>query len=112
MPELPDVVVYIERLQARVGGQVLEKIRLASPFVLRSVDPPIGEAQGKRVIGFRRLGKRIAMELEADLFLVFHLMIAGRFHWKEHLAKLPGRLALAAFDFSVGTLLFTEASSK
>ncbi|HME92321.1 MAG TPA: DNA-formamidopyrimidine glycosylase family protein [Myxococcaceae bacterium] len=112
MPELPDVVVYIERLQARVGGQVLEKIRLASPFVLRSVDPPIGEAQGKRVIGFRRLGKRIAMELEADLFLVFHLMIAGRFHWKERFAKLPGRLALAAFDFSVGTLLFTEASSK
>lgn len=112
MPELPDVVIYIERLQARVGGQVLEKVRLASPFVLRTVDPPIREAEGKRVVGFRRLGKRIVMELEADLFLVFHLMIAGRFHWRERSAKLPGKLALAAFDFSVGTLLMTEASSK
>lgn len=112
MPELPDVVIYIERLQARVGRQVLDKVRLASPFVLRSVDPPIREAEGKKVIGFRRLGKRIVMGLEADLFLVFHLMIAGRFHWKERSAKLPGKLALAAFDFSVGTLLLTEASSK
>lgn len=112
MPELPDVVIYIERLQARVGGQVLDKVRLASPFVLRSVDPPIREAEGKKVIGFRRLGKRIVMGLEADLFLVFHLMIAGRFHWKERSAKLPGKLALAAFDFSVGTLVLTEASSK
>jgi len=112
VPELPDVVIYIERLQARVGGQVLDKVRLASPFVLRSVDPPIREAEGKKVIGFRRLGKRIVMGLEADLFLVFHLMIAGRFHWKERSAKLPGKLALAAFDFSVGTLLLTEASSK
>jgi len=112
VPELPDVVIYIERLQARVGGQVLDKVRLASPFVLRSVDPPIREAEGKKVIGFRRLGKRIVMGLEADLFLVFHLMIAGRFHWKERSAKLPGKLALAAFDFSVGTLVLTEASSK
>jgi len=112
VPELPDVVIYIERLQARVGRQVLDKVRLASPFVLRSVDPPIREAEGKKVIGFRRLGKRIVMGLEADLFLVFHLMIAGRFHWKERSAKLPGKLALAAFDFSVGTLLLTEASSK
>ena len=112
MPELPDVVIYIERLQARVGRQVLDKVRLASPFVLRSVDPPIREVEGKKVIGFRRLGKRIVMGLEADLFLVFHLMIAGRFHWKERSAKLPGKLALAAFDFSVGTLLLTEASSK
>src|SRR5258708_6297115 len=112
MPELPDVVIYIERLQARVRGEVLEKVRLASPFVLRSVDRPIREAEGKRVIGFRRLGKRIVMGLEADLFLVFHLMIAGRFHWKERSAKLPGKLALAAFDFSLGTLLLTEASSK
>lgn len=112
MPELPDVVIYIERLQARVGRQVLDKVRLASPFVLRSVDPPIREAEGKKVIGFRRLGKRIVMGLEADLFLVFHLMIAGRFHWKERSAKLPGKLALAAFDFSVGTLVLTEASSK
>jgi len=112
VPELPDVVIYIERLQARVGRQVLDKVRLASPFVLRSVDPPIREVEGKKVIGFRRLGKRIVMGLEADLFLVFHLMIAGRFHWKERSAKLPGKLALAAFDFSVGTLLLTEASSK
>ncbi len=112
MPELPDVVIYIERLQARVSGQVLERIRLFSPFVLRSVAPPIREAEGKRVLGFRRLGKQIAMQLEEDLFLVFHLMIAGRFHWKDRSAKVPLKLALAALDFAHGTLLFTEASSK
>src|SRR6516164_8868065 len=110
MPELPDVVVYIERLSAFIGGQRLERVRLASPFVLRSVDPPIAEAQGNKVLGFRRIGKRIAVQLDGDLFLVIHLMIAGRLHWKETGAKIPGRLGLAALDFPNGTLLLTEAS--
>jgi formamidopyrimidine-DNA glycosylase len=112
MPELPDVVVYIERLNTFIGGQTLERVRLASPFVLRSADPPIREAEGKRVLGLRRIGKRIAVELEGDLFLVIHLMISGRLHWKERGAKIPGRVGLAAFDFPAGTLVFTEASSK
>ena len=112
MPELPDITVYLERLQAFIGGQRLEHVRLASPFVVRSVDPPIRELAGKRVIGFRRIGKRIAIAFEGDLFCVLHLMIAGRLHWKERGAKIPGRLGLAAFDFPIGTLLFTEASSK
>ena len=112
MPELPDVVVYIERLNAFIGGQRLERVRLASPFVLRSADPPIREVEGKRVLGLRRIGKRIAVELEGDLFLVIHLMISGRLHWKERAAKIPGRVGLAAFDFPAGTLVFTEASSK
>ncbi len=112
MPELPDVAVYIERLNAFIGGQRLERVRLASPFVLRSADPPIREVEGKRVRGLRRIGKRIAVELEGDLFLVIHLMISGRLHWKERAAKIPGRVGLAAFDFPAGTLTFTEASSK
>src|SRR5713101_4311235 len=112
MPELLDVAVYIERLNTFIGGQRLERVRLASPFVLRSADPPIREIEGKRVLGLRRIGKRIAFELEGDLFLVIHLMISGRLHWKERAAKIPGRVGLAAFDFPAGTLVFTEASSK
>src|SRR6516225_2872827 len=112
MPELPDVVVYLERLQPRIGGQILENIRLASPFLLRSVDPPISEAKGRRVHELHRLGKRIVIGLEPDLFLVLHLMIAGRLHWKERGAKLPGKVGLAAFDFSSGTLTLTEAGTK
>ena len=112
MPELPDVVVYIESLRPRVVGQVLRHVRLASPFVLRSVAPPIREAEGRAVIGVRRIGKRIVLELEDDLFLVVHLMIAGRFRFKDAGAKIPGRLGLAAFDFETGTLLLTEAGSK
>ncbi len=112
MPELPDVVVYVEALEARIVGAVLEKIRLANPFLLRSVDPPLSTATGKRVLGVRRYGKRIAIALEDDLFLVIHLMIAGRLRWREPGTKLPGRLGLAAFDFSTGTLLLTEAGSK
>ena len=112
MPELPDVTVYVERLGALIGGQRLDQVRLASPFVVRSVDPPIRELAGKRVIGVRRFGKRIALGLEDELFCVLHLMIAGRLHWKERGAKIPGRVGLAAFDFKPGTLLFTEASSK
>lgn len=112
MPELPDITLYVESLQRTIGGQQLQRIRLGSPFILRSVDPPIGDVFGKSVVGVRRLGKRVIVELEGDLFIVIHLMIAGRFHWKKPNAKLPGRICHAAFDFQSGTLLVTEASSK
>jgi formamidopyrimidine-DNA glycosylase len=112
MPELPDVVVYLESLRPRVEGQILERIRLLSPFLLRSVEPPIREAEGKKVLELRRLGKRIVFALENDLFLILHLMIAGRLHWKPKGAKPPGKVGLAAFDFSTGTLTLTEACSK
>lgn len=112
MPELPDITVYIEALEARVRGERLEGVRLASPFLLRSVDPPIAAVAGKRVEGFRRLGKRIAVGLEDELWLVLHLMIAGRLHWREAGAKPPGKIGLAAFDFENGTLTLTEAGSK
>ncbi len=111
MPELPDVELYIHALKPRVAGHTLETVRLASPFLLRSVDPPIEEAENRRVLGLRRLGKRIVVELEGDLFLVFHLMIAGRFRWRRRGARVPGKLGLAAFDFSSGTLVLTEAAS-
>jgi formamidopyrimidine-DNA glycosylase len=112
MPELPDITVYLEALDARVRGATLERVRLASPFVLRSFDPPIAEANGRAVSGLRRVGKRIAIALEGDLFLSIHLMIAGRLHWKPPGAKVPGKLGLAAFDFSTGTLTLTEAGTK
>jgi formamidopyrimidine-DNA glycosylase len=112
MPELPDITVYLEALQARVAGARLERVRLASPFVLRSVDPPISEAHGRAVAGLRRLGKRIVIALEGDLYLSIHLMIAGRLHWKAAGAKVPGKVGLAAFDFSTGTLTLTEAGTK
>lgn len=112
MPELPDVVVYIEALERRILGQPLERMRIVSPFVLRSVEPPISEAEGRRVVGLRRLGKRIVWELEGELFLVIHLMVAGRLRWRPAGAKSPGRIGLAAFDFPGGTLLLTEAGSK
>lgn len=112
MPELPDVELYLHALRSRVEGEVLEGVRLASPFVLRSVDPPLGDFQGKRVLGLRRIGKRVVLEFEGELFLVIHLMISGRFRWKDAGAKIPGRLGLAAFDFSSGALLMTEASKK
>ncbi len=112
MPELPDVVVYLERLRPRVVGQPLTRIRLASPFLLRSVEPPIAECEGRPVSALRRIGKRIVFELPDDLFLVLHLMIAGRLHWKPPGAKLPGRIGLAAFDFPAGTLVLTEAGTK
>jgi formamidopyrimidine-DNA glycosylase len=112
MPELPDITVYIEALESRVVGQILERTRIAKPFLLRSFDPPISEASGKRVTGLRRMGKRIVLELEGDLFLVIHLMIAGRLRWVAEGAKVPGKIGLAAFDFSNGTLILTEAGSK
>ncbi|TAJ79279.1 formamidopyrimidine-DNA glycosylase [bacterium] len=112
MPELPDIAVYIEALERRILDQPLQRIRLASTFVLRSVDPPISEALGRKVLGLRRLGKRIVFELEGDLYLIFHLMIAGRFRWKSAAAKISRKLGLAAFDFPSGTLLLMEASTK
>jgi formamidopyrimidine-DNA glycosylase len=112
MPELPDITVYIEALESRVVGQPLERVRIAKPFLLRSVDPPISAAQGKRVIGVRRMGKRIVLALEDDLFLVIHLMIAGRLRWVPTGGKVPGKIGLAAFDFPNGTLILTEAGSK
>jgi formamidopyrimidine-DNA glycosylase len=112
MPELPDIVVYIERLRPRVENQTLKRIRLASPFLVRSVEPPISEAEGREVIGLRRLGKRIVLALAPDLFLILHLMIAGRLHWKNSGAKVPGKVGLAGFDFTTGTLLLTEAGTK
>jgi formamidopyrimidine-DNA glycosylase len=112
VPELPDITVYTEALDARTRGATLERVRLASPFVLRTFDPPISDANGRAVTGLRRLGKRIVMALEGDLFLVIHLMIAGRLHWKPAGAKVPGKVGLAAFDFSTGTLTLTEAGTK
>jgi formamidopyrimidine-DNA glycosylase len=112
MPELPDVTVYVEHLESRIAGQTLERVRLMNPFVLRSVNPPIGSAEGKRVMRTRRIGKRIVIELEGELFLVLHLMIAGRLRWVAKGGKLPGRITLAAFEFPDGVLAFTEAGTK
>jgi formamidopyrimidine-DNA glycosylase len=112
VPELPDVTVYVERLHAMTAGHVLEGIRLASPFVLRTVTPPPKDVAGTKVVGVERMGKRIILAMEADRFIVIHLMIAGRLRWKEPKAKLPAKVALAGFDFAHGTLVFTEASGK
>ena len=112
MPELPDVTVYVELIAAKTVGRQVERARIASPFVVRSVDPPIRDVEGKTVHDVRRIGKRIAIGLDDDLWLVFHLMIAGRFRWLKPGAKIPGRLGLAAFDFENGTLLLTEAGTQ
>jgi len=111
VPELPDIVAYIEALEPRILNQPIQDIRVSSPFLLRSVDPPLSEASGKNVTNLRRLGKRIVFGLEDELFLVIHLMIAGRFHWKENRPK-PNRQTLASFVFANGTLMLTEAGSK
>ncbi|HEU5041428.1 MAG TPA: DNA-formamidopyrimidine glycosylase family protein [Gemmatimonadales bacterium] len=111
MPELPDVVVYLESLAPRVLGRVLERVRVINPFVLRSVDPPIADAEGRTLTGLSRLGKRLVLALEGERFLVIHLMIAGRLRWKPPGAKPPARPALAAFGFPTGTLVLTEAGS-
>jgi len=112
MPELPDVTIYVEALQRLAVGQRLERIRLASPFLLRTVDPPLMAAHGSALCDVRRIGKRIVFGLEHDVFLVIHLMIAGRFHWKRTGAKLPPKIGLAALDFPRGTLLLTEAGTQ
>ncbi|MDP1828162.1 MAG: DNA-formamidopyrimidine glycosylase family protein [Archangium sp.] len=112
MPEYPDLELYLSALTPRVVGQPLERVRLGSPFVLRSVEPPLSGTFGRKIVGLRRLGKRLIFELEGELFIVVHLMIAGRLQWKAAGAKLPGRAGLAAFDFPNGTLLLTEVSTK
>lgn len=112
MPELPDVVVYLEALERRILGKPLETVRVQSPFVLRTVEPPLSSVFGRRVTALSRLGKRLVWELEGEVYLVIHLMVAGRLRWKARGAKPPGRIGLAAFDFPDGTLLLTEAGSK
>lgn len=112
MPELPDVCVYLEALERKVVGRTLDRIRLASPFVLRSYDPPLEATFGRTVQGVRRIGKRIVFDLGDELYIVVHLMIAGRFHWRAPSQKGMGKIVLATFEFSHGTLFFTEAGSK
>ena len=112
MPELPDVTVYVECIVAKCLGHKVERVRIASPFVVRSVDPPIYEIEGKTVRDAKRIGKRVAIGLDEDLWIVIHLMIAGRFRWLKTGAKIPGRLGLAAFDFDNGSLLLTEAGTQ
>ena len=111
MPELPDILLYLHALAPRIVGRRVERIRLVAPFLLRSVEPSLAAAEGRRVTRLARLGKRVVIELEGELYLVVHLMIAGRFRWKPPGAKLPGRLGLLALDFEHGTLLLTEAGS-
>jgi formamidopyrimidine-DNA glycosylase len=112
MPELPDVTVYIEALESRVRGRRLERVKLLNPFILRTAVPPISQAEGKRVAGIRRVGKRIVLELEGPLYLVLHLMIAGRLRWLQEKQKPPGRITLALLELENGTLAFTEAGTK
>ena len=112
MPELPDITAYISALEPRILGQPLQSVRLASAFLLRTVDPPLSSVEGQTVRELRRVGKRIAIGVEGDLWLVLHLMIAGRLHWRPPQAKLSGRQHLAAFDFHSGSLVLTEAGSK
>ncbi len=112
MPELPDVVVYVEAIEARLAGRVIERVRVLSPFVVRTVEPPILALESRRVLGVRRLGKRIVIAVEGDLFLVVHLMISGRFRWERPDAKVNRRLWLATFTCETGMLVLTEASTK
>ena len=112
MPELPDIITYQEAMRERIAGHVLEKVRLRTPFLLRSVEPPLSAAEGRRVEAVERIGKRLAIGFEGDLWLVVHLMIAGRLHWKPRDAKIGSKVSLAAFDFDTGSLTLTEAGTK
>jgi formamidopyrimidine-DNA glycosylase len=116
MPELPDITVYIEALETRIVGQRVERVRIVSPFLLRTVEPPVASVEGRRVVALRRLGKRICIGVEGEIWLVLHLMIAGRLHWFERASgksvRLSGRQNLAAFEFSNGTLVWTEAGTQ
>ncbi len=112
MPELPDILLYIHALRSRIIGRRIVGVRLVTPFLLRSIDPPLSSVHNRTVVGLHRLGKRIAIEVEGDLFLVIHLMIAGRFRWKPPGAPVPGKIGLLAIDFEHGTLILTEAGSK
>lgn len=111
MPELPDVELYLHALRSRIVGHTLARVRIASPFLLRTVDPPVGEAEGRRVRDVRRVGKRIVWHLDNDVFIVIHLMVAGRFRWTGAGASIPRKVGLAAFDFDTGTLILTEAGT-
>ena len=112
MPELPDILLYLRALEPRIVGRRVAGVRLANPFLLRSVDPPLSAVERRQVVGLRRLGKRVVVEADGQLFLVFHLMIAGRFRWKPPGARIPGKVGLLALDFDNGTLILTEAGSK
>jgi formamidopyrimidine-DNA glycosylase len=112
MPELPDILLYLHALAPRIVEQPLDRVRIASPFLLRSIDPPLTAIEGRTVRGLERIGKRIVWSFDDEIFAVFHLMIAGRFHWKPDGARVPGKLGLAAFDFPTGTLVLTEAGAK
>src|SRR5215211_7214894 len=112
MPELPDVELYLHALRIRIDGAPVEKVRLGNPFIVRTYDPPIAAIEGQRVLGLSRVGKRLVFALEGDLFLIVHLMIAGRFRWRERGAAIPGKVGLIALDFPNGTLVLTEAGSK
>src|SRR3954469_25006032 len=112
MPELPDILLYLHALRRRIIGHAVQRIRLASPFLLRSIDPPPGAIEGRTIVGLHRLGKRVVLEAEDELFLVFHLMIAGRFRWKPQGTKVPGKIGLLAIDFEDGTLMMTEAGTR
>jgi formamidopyrimidine-DNA glycosylase len=112
MPELPDILLYLHALRPRIVGQPVERVRLASPFLLRSIEPPLSAIEGRTIIDLHRLGKRVVMEAEGELFLIFHLMIAGRFRWKPRGASIPGKVGLFALDFPNGTLVMTEAGTK
>ena len=112
MPELPDITVYIERLRPRIQGQTLEQAQIVSPFLLRTVDPSPTDLEGRTIVDLLRLGKRIVWCFADDFYLVLHLMIAGRLHWKPPGAKVPGKIGLAAFRFPTGTLTLTEAGAK
>jgi formamidopyrimidine-DNA glycosylase len=112
MPELPDIDVYIETLATRIIDQTLARIRVSKPFLVRSVDPPLTAAHNRKVVALKRIGKRIAIGLEDEFWLILHLMIAGRLHWRESAVRIGGKQQLAAFDFSTGTLLLTEAGTK
>ena len=112
VPELPDISLYLEALAPRVLNQPLERLRIANPFLVRTPEPPVSAAEGRQVVALRRMGKRIVFALEGDLFLVLHLMIAGRLRWRDRAAPIPGKIGLAAFDFPTGSAILTEAGSK
>ena len=112
MPELPDILLYLHALHPRIVGRRVTGVRLASPFLLRSIDPPLSAIEGRTIVGLQRLGKRIVLEAEGEMFLVFHLMIAGRFRWKPPGTRIPGKVGLLALDFDHGTLVLTEAGTK
>src|SRR5687767_10860241 len=112
MPELPDILLYLHALRPRIVGKRIERVRLASPFLLRSVEPPLNTVEGRRIVDLHRIGKRIVVEAEGEIFLVFHLMIAGRFRWGPKGAAVPGKVGLMAIDVEDGTLSLTEAGSK